>query len=112
MKEEFPEIISSLPEADIPIPGVQGWIAQGKEFQIIFFDVETTEEVPPHSHGEQYGIIIEGEVSLTIGGETRRYSKGDTFYVPEGVVHHAVFHSRFRSVEFFVDTQRYKVKKE
>ncbi|MFX0182372.1 MAG: cupin domain-containing protein [Candidatus Hodarchaeota archaeon] len=109
-KIPYPEIITSLPQADIPLSGVQGWIAQGKEFQCVFFNIESTGLVPPHCHSAQFGIVIEGEMSLTISGETKRYTKGDTYYIPEGVEHQAEFHSHFRSVDFFAEPERYKSK--
>ncbi|MFX0134100.1 MAG: cupin domain-containing protein [Candidatus Hodarchaeota archaeon] len=111
-RQTFPGIITSLPRADIPLQGVQGWIAQGKEFQIVFFEIEPTGLVPPHSHGAQFGIVIEGEISLTISGVTKKYIKGDTYYIPEGVEHQAEFHSHFKSLDFFEEPERYKAKKD
>ena len=69
-KVEYPDLITSLPEADIPIPGIQGWIAQGKKFQIVFFEIEPT-KLPAHSHSAQWGIVIDGEMNLTIGGRLK-----------------------------------------
>ncbi|UCE15057.1 MAG: cupin domain-containing protein [Candidatus Heimdallarchaeota archaeon] len=109
-KESYPEIITSLPEADIPLPGVVGWIAQGKDFQIVFFDIEPTGTLPPHSHSAQYGVVLEGEMTLTIAGKARKYTKGDTYYIPEGVVHQAEFQTHFRAIDFFAETDRYKPK--
>jgi hypothetical protein len=88
-KNPYPEIITSLPQADIPLSGVQGWIAQGKEFQIIFFDIEPTGTLPPHRHSGQFGVVIEGEMSLT-----------------------AEFHSHFRALDFFAEPERYKAKED
>jgi quercetin dioxygenase-like cupin family protein len=109
-KNPYPEIITSLPQADIPLSGVQGWIAQGKEFQIIFFDIEPTGTLPPHRHSGQFGVVIEGEMSLTIAGETKKYTKGDTYYIPDGVEHQAEFHCQFKALDFFAEPERYKIK--
>lgn len=105
--DKYPEIITKLPKADINIPDVQGWIAQGKDFQIVFFEIEPVGIIPPHSHGAQFGIVIEGEISLTIGDETKNYKKGDSYYIPSGVVHQAEFLSYFRAMDFFEDSSRY-----
>ncbi|MHA2203352.1 MAG: cupin domain-containing protein [Candidatus Hodarchaeales archaeon] len=110
-KGKFPKIITSLPIADIPIEGVQGWVAQGKDFQIIFFEIEPG-SLPPHSHSTQWGIVVEGEMSLTIGKDIKRYKKGDSYYIPEGVIHQAEFHTHFRALDFFEEPERYKTKKE
>ncbi|MFW9995551.1 MAG: cupin domain-containing protein [Candidatus Odinarchaeota archaeon] len=111
MKDQYPDIIRSLPEADVSLPGVQAWLAQGKNFQIAFFDIEPIGELPPHSHKAQFGVVLEGEMSLTIGGETKKYSKGDSYYIPEGVIHQAIFHTRFKAMDFFAEPDRYKIKK-
>ena len=108
---EFPKMIKDLPIADIPFEGVRGWILQGENQQALFLDIDPIGEVSEHSHSAQMGVVIEGEMSLTIGGETRRYKKGDTYYIPEGVSHSAVFHSAFKAIDIFDEKERYKVKK-
>lgn len=109
--DEFPKMIKDLPVADIPFDGVRGWILQGENQQALFLDIDPIGEVSEHSHSAQMGVVIEGEMSLTIGGETRRYKKGDTYYIPEGVPHSAVFHSVFKAIDIFDEKERYKVKK-
>ncbi|MGA2406458.1 MAG: cupin domain-containing protein [Bacteroidales bacterium] len=107
----YSEMIKKLPEADINFKGLRGWISQGKDNQIVFFDIEPIGEVSEHSHGAQWGIVIEGEIELTIGGITNTYKKGDCYYVPDKVVHSAVFKSRTKLLDFFADKDRYKLKK-
>ncbi len=104
---KYPEIITNLPKAGIKIPGIQGWIAQGIDFQIVFLEIEPVGKIPPHSHGAQFGIVLEGEMSLTIGDETKKYRKGDTYFIPSGTVHQAEFNSFFRAMDFFEDAKRY-----
>jgi len=99
----------SLPKAKISLPGVQGWVAQGEEFQIVFFEIEPIGSIPPHSHKAQFGIVLEGEMVLTIGDETKLYRKGDTYCIPEDVVHHAEFNTFFRAMDFFSDPNRYEM---
>lgn len=108
--ESFPDIIKKLPSADISIDGVQAWIAQGKNSQIVFFEIEAGKLIPPHSHEAQYGIVVEGEMTLTIDGRAKRYRKGDTYYIPKGVSHQAEFHKFFRAIDFFDEPARYKLK--
>lgn len=108
--DSFPEIIKALPRADISIDGVQAWIAQGKAFQIVFFEINAGASVPHHSHAAQYGIVIKGEMTLTINGKAKRYKKGDTYYIPEGAIHQAEIHTFFRALDFFAEPARYKPK--
>lgn len=46
----FPEIITNLPEADIPIEGVPSHLFQGENQQFVFVSLENDVEVPEHSH--------------------------------------------------------------
>ena len=108
--ELFPEMIKKLPEADISFKGVKAWISQGKDHQIVFFDIEPVGTVPEHAHKAQWGMVIDGEMELTIGGITKTYKKGDSYYIPDGVSHSAVFKTRTRVLDFFADKNRYNPK--
>jgi quercetin dioxygenase-like cupin family protein len=107
----YPEIITSLPSADIPFSGIRGNLLQGNDQQLVFMTIEPVGKLPPHSHGAQWGVVLDGEMELTIGDETKRYLKGDSYYIPDGVVHSANFLSKVRAVDFFDDKERYKPKK-
>ncbi|KXH69879.1 MAG: hypothetical protein AM326_04990 [Candidatus Thorarchaeota archaeon SMTZ-45] len=104
----YPDCITKLPKAKIPFPGVQAWISQGNESQVGFFEIEPIGVVPPHSHKAQYGFVIEGEMLLTIGDVTKLYKKGDSYYIPEGVVHSAEFKTFCRVMDFFAEPKRYE----
>ncbi len=90
----YSEVIDKLPEADISFNGVSGKILQGENSQLVFMEIEPIGEVPPHSHGAQWGVVIDGEMELTIGGETKTYRKGDHYFIPSGVIHSATFNSK------------------
>ncbi|MFX1483590.1 MAG: cupin domain-containing protein [Promethearchaeota archaeon] len=106
--ESYPDCIKSLPKAKIPFEGVQAHIAQGAQFQIGFFEIEPIGVVPPHSHSAQFGFVIQGEMALTIGDKTKSYKKGDSYYIPEGVVHSAEFKTFCRVMDFFAEPKRYE----
>lgn len=106
----YPEMISCLPEIEIPIPGVRGWLLQGEHHQVVFFEIEAGTQIPPHSHCAQWGLMVKGKISLTIGGQTRVYGKGGRYFIPAGVVHAATFPSRVRVIDVFDDPARYRPK--
>lgn len=111
MKEGFPKVIRDLPEADIKFEGVRGWIAQGKNHQVVFFEIEPLSEVADHSHNSpQWGIVVEGSMELTIEGQNEVYEKGDEYFIPAQVKHSAKFLSKFRAIDFFAEQTRYKPK--
>jgi quercetin dioxygenase-like cupin family protein len=106
----YPDMIEALPEADIPIAGVRGRLLQAEGRQAVFFDIEPIGRIPLHAHGAQFGVVLDGEMSLTIGEETRRYRPGDSYFIPAGVMHGAVFHTRVRVIDFFDEPTRYRPK--
>ena len=104
----YPELIVGLPEADIPFDGVRGWLLQGKDHQLVFFEIEPIGEVAEHAHGAQWGTVLKGEMELTIGGDTNTYRKGDSYYIPAGILHSAQFKQKTWVMDFFADRERYK----
>ena len=108
----YPDMVRDLPEIDIPLEGIRGWLFQSTDKQIVFFDIQSVGNVPPHTHCSQWGVVFEGEMSLTIGGETKIYRKGDWYYIPEGVEHSATFLSRVHVMDIFDAPDRYSAKKD
>ena len=64
--------------------------------------------IPDHHHGAQWGIVVEGEIDLTIGGVTRTYRKGDTYEIGEAVTHSARCARGALAIDFFADPARYR----
>ena len=110
MKKIFPEAIRKLPEADIPIPGLTAYLSQDKNHQIVFMHFSEDAEVPPHSHDAQWGIVLEGKITLTIEDNEQVYTKGDRFYILKSETHSAKISAGYASMEFFADKDRYKIK--
>ncbi len=108
---QYPEMIESLPDVDVPVDGVRGKLLQGTDRQVVFFEIEPIGAIPLHTHGAQWGIVVEGEMDLTIGGETRTYRAGDSYFVPAGVEHGATFKSHFKAIDVFEEVDRYAAKK-
>ncbi len=106
----YPDFIRQFPEVDVPLEGVRGWLLSGGEKQMVMFDIDPIAQVPPHSHCAQWGLMVDGEMELTIGGETKNYRKGDSYYIPEGVMHAAKFQSRVNVIDVFDSPDRYKAK--
>jgi len=108
---KFPTVITSLPEADMPFEGVKAWILQGDKHQLIFFEMQPVAIVPEHSHTyPQWGMLIEGEMKLTINGKTKTIKKGDEYLIPAQAKHRATFTTKTRVIDFFSEQTRYKAK--
>ena len=46
----YPKMLRGLPEIDIPLKGIRGWLLQSEKKQVVFFELEPVGEMPPHSH--------------------------------------------------------------
>ncbi len=110
MEKIYPEIVTNLPEAEIKFSGVRGWLSQGEGHQVVFMEIQPIGKIPDHAHGAQWGIVVDGEMSLTIAGVTQTYHKGDHYYIPSGVVHSAEFKRKTYAIDFFADRNRYPIK--
>lgn len=110
MRTFFPEFIDQLPEADIPFEGVKGKLLQGNSQQVVFFEIEPIGQVAEHKHGDQWGVVFEGEMKLTMNGETITCRKGDRYFIPAGVLHSASFVKKTFLMDVFADKDRYKAK--
>jgi quercetin dioxygenase-like cupin family protein len=107
----FPEVITLLPEADIQFKGVRAWVLQGENQQLVFFEMDPSAQVPEHSHDyPQWGILIDGEMELTIEGKARICKKGDEYLIPARAKHRARFFRQTRVVDFFSERNRYKTR--
>ena len=107
----FPEIVRRLPEADTPFHGIAVWLLQGPTASAIFVEATEDSEVPAHSHGAQWGVVVAGKLVLTIGGKTRTYGPGQEYMIPPGAVHAATLKKGVRVIDFFDDPNRYRPRK-
>ena len=89
---EFPEFIQKLHEADLPIDGIRGWLQNGENGQVLFLQTDQKTILPQHKHGDQWGIVIEGEMDFTIGDRTETYRQGDSYFIPARTMHGAILY--------------------
>lgn len=111
MYSVFPEAILNLPEADIPLEGCYAYLAQGDNHQILFMKFDRDVELSEHSHKAQWGIVLEGKITLVINDVEKTYSKGDRYYIPADIKHWGKIYAGYADITFFDEKNRYKLKK-
>lgn len=108
----FPEFIKAFPGIDVPFSEdvVQTAAVQSDAGLVAFFSFLKDMELPVHSHGAQWGTVVEGEIEFNIGGETKVYRAGDSYSIPAGVEHGALIKSGTRVIDVFEEANRYAIK--
>lgn len=82
--------LSKIPAIE-PVPGCRMRTPHGQNVMLSYLEMEDGAEVPLHHHPhEQAGMLIKGQVQLTIGDETRICEAGSLFIIPPNVPHRAV----------------------
>lgn len=108
----YPDFITAFPSIDVPFPEdvVQTAVVQSDAGLVAFFSFLKDMELPPHSHGAQWGTVVEGEMVFTIGDETKTYRAGDSYSIPAGVEHGAFIKAGTRVIDVFDEADRYAIK--
>lgn len=106
----LPEMITKLPEIDMPGDSIKGYMIQGETNQTIFFVVKAGTYLPEHSHASQWGTVIEGEFEISFNGEKKIYRKGDTYFVPEGTLHSGKYITDVISFDVFDDKNKFELR--
>jgi quercetin dioxygenase-like cupin family protein len=69
-------------------PGVTIDTVAGEAMMLSYVSFEPEAIVQPHSHShEQMGLLLEGELSFTIDGETTLVTPGQMWRIPGGIEH-------------------------
>lgn len=72
-------------------PGVTIHTTAGERLMLSVVQFEPHAVVEEHSHPhEQVGLLLEGELRFTIGGEEKTLTPGQMWRIPGGVPHSAV----------------------
>ena len=72
-------------------PGVRILTTAGKHIMMSIVEFEPRAMVEAHSHPhEQAGMLLEGELTFTIGEETQIVKPGQMWRIPGGVEHRVV----------------------
>lgn len=84
-------------------PGVQALTMAGDKMMVSLVELEPHSIVESHSHPhEQVGMLLEGEVTFTVGDQRELLKPGDMWRIPGGVEHGVVTGpKRSRALDIF-----------
>lgn len=72
------------------LAGINARTFWGENLLMAVVDLDPNVELPNHSHPhEQGGIVIAGNLELTIDGHTKLLGPGDVYIIPGGMEHSA-----------------------
>jgi quercetin dioxygenase-like cupin family protein len=104
---QFPAWIRSLPSVSAKITGADGKLLAGTQGQVVFWHFTDGGRVPPHHHGAQMGIVLSGNLALTIDGHDQELGPGDHFVIEAGQVHSAIVGAGSSIIECFEEPDRH-----
>jgi quercetin dioxygenase-like cupin family protein len=68
--------------------GIRARAVHGDRITFAVIELSPGQSMPEHQHpSEQVGMILRGEYTFTVGGETRVRRPGDLWVIPAGVPH-------------------------
>ena len=72
------------------VPGARARTPYGERLMLSYLEMDENTSIPAHSHPhEQAGMVIKGQVELTISEESRLCEPGDMFIIPPNTQHGA-----------------------
>lgn len=77
------------------LPGIIARTFWGEKMLAAVVDLEPNTELPQHNHPhEQIGIVLEGQIELTIDGVTKVLQPHDIYVIPGHMDHSAKTHAQ------------------
>jgi quercetin dioxygenase-like cupin family protein len=100
-KSGFPQLIESLPAFAGPFDAYE---LRAENCQVLFASYPAGTTIDEHTHAtENCGVITEGELILTVGGDERRYQPGDWYHLLPDQPHAARFEVSTSEIEFWFE---------
>jgi mannose-6-phosphate isomerase-like protein (cupin superfamily) len=100
----FPESIRRLPRTKLA--GLDAFVHDRSDSQVVFLEAPSDRPevvVPTHTHDVEWGVVIEGEIEMTLDGRVEIHRAGSTHLIASGVPHSFRFRPGTSSVHYFVE---------
>lgn len=98
---KFPDLIQRLPDFEGPFDAHR---LEAKDCDVLFASYPAGTVIETHTHPTRnVGVITEGELILTKGGEVTRYGPGEWYRVDANEEHAARFDIDTSEIEFWFE---------
>ena len=69
-------------------PGIRSKIESGKNLTMAVMEIAPNKEGTVHDHPfDQCGIVIEGEIEMSVGEDKKLLKPMETYFIPAGIKH-------------------------
>jgi len=69
-------------------PGIWSKVESGANLTMAFMEITANKEGVSHDHPfDQCGIVVEGEIEISIGEEKKLLKPMETYFIPAGIKH-------------------------
>ena len=105
----LPDFITAFTGISLPLPegAVSTSAMRTEQGLAVFFTVHRDVTLPPHSHGDQWGTVLAGQLALTREGRTQVYAPGESYFIPAGQEHAASVPAGSVILDVFAEPDRY-----
>lgn len=69
-------------------PGIWGKVESGANLAMAFMEISANKEGTVHDHSfNQCGIVVNGEIEMSLGEEKKLHKPMETYFIPAGTSH-------------------------
>ncbi len=69
-------------------PGIRSRLESGSNLTMAFMEIAPNKEGAAHDHPfDQCGVVIEGEIEMSIGDDKKLLRSMETYFIPAGAKH-------------------------
>ena len=103
MTPSYPARITALPEQKGKVDTSSKYMLEAKDCKVLFASYEPGTTIPPHKHDEAdiHGVVIRGEIILTLNGITKKHGVGEWYHIPPGAQHATKFEQATDEIEYW-----------
>ena len=103
MVDSYPERIEALPMQKRCVDTSAKYKLEAKDCNVLFASYQPGTSIPSHTHEDAdiFGVVISGEIILTVDGNTTRHGAGEWYHIPPGAEHATVFEQETNEIEFW-----------